>query len=220
MDKLIIAIDGLTGTGKSHLSKYLSDKLDITYIDSGLFYRAVMYKVITNNIKLNDFMGICKAAQTLKLVFENEKVMLDNADVTTQLRALDITNKVTNICKINALRRIINDRLKKYADDEKGVLIEGKDIGVNVLPDAGYKFFITADINARTARRHQDFLDLGQKIPIDKIEKELKLRDEFELRKNPAILKRAGNAEEVNTTNMILEEQVNYLYRLITNPQI
>jgi len=220
MDKLIIAIDGLTGTGKSHLSKYLADKLDITYIDSGLFYRAVMYKVIRNSIKLNDYMGICKAAQMMKLIFENDKVMLDDADVTTQLRALDITNKVTNICKINALRRIINERLKKYAEDENGVLIEGKDIGVNVLPDAGYKFFITADMNARTARRHQDFLDLGQKISKDKIDKELKLRDEFELRKNPAILKRAENAEEVNTTNMILEEQVIYLYRIITNTQI
>jgi cytidylate kinase len=156
----------------------------------------------------------------MKLIFENDKVMLDDADVTTQLRALDITNKVTNICKINALRRIINERLKKYAEDENGVLIEGKDIGVNVLPDAGYKFFITADMNARTARRHQDFLDLGQKISKDKIDKELKLRDEFELRKNPAILKRAENAEEVNTTNMILEEQVIYLYRIITNTQI
>jgi cytidylate kinase len=220
MDKLIIAIDGLTGTGKSLLSRYLSEKLDITYIDSGLFYRAVMFRLIRNNIKLNDDMGICKSAQTMNIVFAEDKVMLDDADVTSHLRALEITNKVTNICKINALRRIINGRLKKYAEDEKGVLIEGKDIGVNVLPDAGYKFYITADMSARTARRYQDFLDLGQKIQRDRIEKELKLRDEFELRKNPVILKRAENAEEVNTTNMILEEQVNYLYRVITNPQI
>ncbi|MCI0473970.1 MAG: (d)CMP kinase, partial [Ignavibacteria bacterium] len=78
MDKLIIAIDGLTGTGKSLLSRYLSEKLDITYIDSGLFYRAVMFKVIRNNIKLNDYMGICKTAQTMKLIFSDDKVMLDD----------------------------------------------------------------------------------------------------------------------------------------------
>jgi CMP/dCMP kinase len=218
MDKLTIAIDGLTGSGKSQLSKYLADKLDIIYIDSGLFYRSVMYKIIKNSIKMNDYMGICKTAKDMKLEFADEKVILDDADVSESLRALDITNKVTNICKISALRRIINDRLKKYGEDEKGVLIEGKDIGVNVLPDAGFKFYITADISARIARRYQDFLDLGQKIQKDKIEKELKLRDEFEIRKNPAILKRAENAMEVNTTNMILEEQVNYIYRIIINP--
>jgi cytidylate kinase len=218
MDKLTIAIDGLTGSGKSQLSKYLADKLDLTYIDSGLFYRAVMYKIIKNSIKTNDYMGICKAAQSMNLELAEDKVILDETDVTDALRTLDITNKVTNICKISALRRIINDRLKTYGEGEKGVLIEGKDIGVNVLPEAGYKFYITADVSARTARRYQDFLDSGQRIQKDKIEKEIKLRDEFELRKNPAILKRAENAVEVNTTNMILEEQVNYIYRIITNP--
>jgi cytidylate kinase len=104
-------------------------------------------------------------------------------------------------------------------DGETGMVMEGKDIGLTVFPKANFKFYLVSDMSARVARRHQDFLDFGQKIAKDKIEREIKLRDDMEIKKSPVILRKAENAIVVDTTNMIVEEQVNYLYRIITNPE-
>jgi CMP/dCMP kinase len=220
MDNLIITIDGPSGTGKSITARMLAEKLDVGYFDSGSYYRAITYAVLRGNIKQNDYNAICKTASSINLKFIDNTVLLNDKDITSELKALEITNKVSNISRINALRRMVNERLKKVADTSKGLIMEGKDTGVNVFPEANYKFYIISDLSTRVARRHQDFLDLGQKISKDKIEKELKLRDEMEMRKNPVILKKAEKAIEVDTTNMIIEEQVNYLYRIITNPDI
>ena len=106
----------------------------------------------------------------------------------------------------------------KYYDT--GFVIEGKDTGVDVFPNAQFKFYLVSDMSARIARRQQDFLDNGQKFSKEKIAKELKLRDDVEIKKAPAIVKKAKDAIKVDTTNMIVEEQVNYLYRIITNPEL
>jgi len=216
---LIIAIDGPSGTGKSITSQLLANKLGFRYIDSGSYYRAVTYFVLNNNIKLNDYLAICKAAQGIELKFTNETVTMNDVDMIANFKRLDVTNKVCQISKIGALRRIINEKLLKLNDSETGMVMEGKDIGISVFPKANFKFYLVSDISARVARRHQDFLDVGQKIAKDKIEREIKLRDDMEMKKNPVILRKADNAIVVDTTNMIVEEQVNYLYRIITNPE-
>lgn len=218
MENMIVTIDGPSGTGKSITSKMLAEKLDLMYFDSGSYYRAVTYAVLRNNIKQNDFNAICKLAAALDLEFIENTILLNKKDITPELKALEITNKVSHISRINALRRMASERLKKIKQENRGLLMEGKDIGVTVFPEAEFKFYLVSDISARIARRHQDFLDLGQKISKDKIEKELKLRDELETRKNPMVLRKADDAVVVDTTNMIIEEQVSYLYRIITNP--
>ena len=218
-ENLIIAIDGPSGTGKSITSQLLAGKLGFKYIDSGSYYRAVTYFVLNNNIKLNDYLAICKAAQNIELKYTNETVLLDDVDMLAVFKRLDVTNKVSQISKIGALRRIINEKLVKLNDGETGIVMEGKDIGINVFPKANFKFYLVSDMNARIARRHQDFLDVGQRIAKDKIEREIKLRDDMEMKKSPVILRKAENAIVVDTTNMIVEEQVNYLYRIITNPE-
>jgi len=216
---LIIAIDGPSGTGKSITSQLLANKLGFRYIDSGSYYRAVTYYVLNNNIKLNDYLAICKAAQGIELIFTNETVLIDDVDMLANFKRLDVTNKVSQISKIGALRRIINEKLIKLNDGETGMVMEGKDIGISVFPKANFKFYLVSDMSARVARRHQDFLDFGQKIAKDKIEREIKLRDNMEMKKSPVILRKAENAIIVDTTNMIVEEQINYLYRIITNPE-
>jgi cytidylate kinase len=218
-ENLIIAIDGPSGTGKSITSQLLANKLGFRYIDSGSYYRAVTYYVLNNNVKLNDYLAICKAAQVIELKFTNESVLQDEVDMITSFKRLDVTNKVSQISKIGALRRIINEKLIRLNDGSSGLVMEGKDIGIHVLPKANFKFYLVSDMSARVARRHQDFLDFGQKIAKDKIEREIKLRDDMEMKKSPVILRKAENAIVVDTTNMIVEEQVNYLFRIITNPE-
>ena len=218
-ENLIVAIDGPSGTGKSITAQLLADKLGFRYIDSGSYYRAVTYFVLNNNIKLNDYLAICKAAQGIELKYTNENVTMNDVDMIKNFKRLDVTNKVSQISKIGALRRIITEKLVKLNDGVTGMVMEGKDIGLTVFPKANFKFYLVSDMSARVARRHQDFLDFGQKIAKDKIEREIKLRDDMEMKKSPVILRKAENAIVVDTTNMIVEEQVNYLYRIITNPE-
>jgi len=218
-ENLIVAIDGPSGTGKSITAQLLANKLGFRYIDSGSYYRAVTYYVLNNNVKLNDYLAICKAAQGIELTFTNETVTMNDVDMIKSFKRLDVTNKVSQISKIGALRRIITEKLIKLNDGETGMVMEGKDIGLTVFPKANFKFYLISDMSARVARRHQDFLDFGQKIAKDKIEREIKLRDDMEMKKSPVILRKAENAIVVDTTNMIVEEQVNYLYRIITNPE-
>jgi cytidylate kinase len=218
-ENLIVAIDGPSGTGKSITAQLLAEKLGFRYIDSGSYYRAVTYYVLINNIKLNDYLAICKAAQGIELNYTNETVTMNDVDMIKNFKRLDVTNKVCQISKIGALRRIITEKLVKLNDGVTGLVMEGKDIGLTVFPKANFKFYLVSDMSARVARRHQDFLDFGQKIAKDKIEREIKLRDDMEMKKNPVILRKAENSIVVDTTNMIVEEQVNYLYRIITNPE-
>ena len=218
-ENLIITIDGPTGTGKSLAAKYLAEKLGFKYYDSGIFYRAVTYFVLKNRIKPNDYLAICRAAQDIKISIEDEKVLLNDEDVTGSLKNIEVTNKVSGISKIGKLRQILNQKIRALDDCTTNMIVEGKDIGADVFPKAKFKFYLVSDMSARIARRQQDFLDNGQKFSKDKIAREIKLRDDVEIKKAPAIVKKAQDAFKVDTTNMIVEEQVNYLYRVITNPE-
>lgn len=218
MDRLIVTIDGPSGTGKSLTAEMLSKKLELKYINSGDYYRAVTYIAFSNEIKPNDYHAICRLASGLDLKFEDNGIFYDNKNISDDIRTIDITAKVTSISRINALRRIVNDKLRLYGDSGR-LLMEGKDVGLNVFPDADFKFFLTSDMSARVARRRQEFLDRGHNIPKDKIEKELKYRDDLEIKKSNPILKKPDNAIIIDTSNMIIEEQVHYLYRYITDPE-
>lgn len=216
---LIITIDGPTGTGKSLAAKYLAEKLGYKYYDSGVFYRALTYFVLKNKIKLNDYLAICKAAQEIEIKIDEEKVLLNGEEVTSSLKDIEITNKVSGISKIGKLRQILNEKIKALDDGIINMVIEGKDVGAEIFPNAKYKFYLVSDMSARIARRQQDFLDSGLNFSKDKITREIKLRDDVEIKKAPAIVKKAHDAIKVDTTNMIVEEQVSYLYRIITNPE-
>ena len=175
--------------------------------------------MLKNRIKPNDYLAICRAAQDIKISIEDEKVLLNDEDVTGSLKNIEVTNKVSGISKIGKLRQILNQKIRALDDGTTNMIVEGKDIGADVFPKAKFKFYLVSDMSARIARRQQDFLDNGQKFSKDKIAREIKLRDDVEIKKAPAIVKKAQDAFKVDTTNMIVEEQVNYLYRVITNPE-
>lgn len=214
MRKMIIAIDGPSGTGKSTTAKMLAAKLNLHYIDSGAYYRTITYLVIKNNIKPNDIKKIDEIAMKCDITFKNDEIFLGDENITSQIRGLEVTNKVSSVSKIKSIRAIVNEKLRNYAT-KQGVVIDGRDIGTVVFPNADYKFYLTCDIKTRAHRRKQDFLDLGQKISLDKIILELQKRDEIDMKRQDAPLKKAEDAEEVDTTNMIIEEQVDYLYKKI-----
>ncbi len=219
MKKVVITIDGPTGTGKSTTAKLLANKLKFNYIDSGFFYRAITFLALKDNLKPNEIHKLSEIAKKINLEFKDDSVFLNGDNVTDVLKSFDITNKVASISKINQLRKIVNEKIKSY-EFEKGLVIDGKDMGTIVFPDADAKFFLICDFDTRVARRQQEFLDLGHKILKDKIALELKKRDELDLKQIDNKVKRSPDTIEVDTTNMIIEEQVDFLYRKILSLNI
>lgn len=214
MDNTIITIDGPSGTGKSTTARILAEKLNYLYIDSGAMYRAITLELIRNNIKPTDLKSIIDLTKAAEMKFDGEEFILNGKNITKEIRSLEVTNKVSNVSAIKELRKILVEKQRAFAK-ENNVVMDGRDIGTVVFPEAKYKFFLVCDLKVRAARRRQDFIDHGFKIPIEKIMIELKKRDQIDTTRKESPLRKAKDAIEVNTTNMIIEEQVNFLYRKV-----
>ena len=214
MENTIITIDGPSGTGKSTTARILAEKLNYLYIDSGAMYRAITYELIKNNIKPTDLKSIIELTKAADMKFDGEEFFLNGKNITKEIRSLEVTNKVSNVSAIKELRKILVDKQRAFAK-ENNVVMDGRDIGTVVFPEAKFKFFLVCDLKVRAARRRQDFIDHGFKIPVDKIMIELKKRDQIDTSRKESPLRKAKDAIEGNTTNMIIEEQVNFLYRKV-----
>ena len=214
MDNIIITIDGPSGTGKSTTARILAEKLNYLYIDSGAMYRAITYDLLKNNIKPTDLKSIVELTKAADMKFEGEEFFLNGKNVSAEIRSIEVTNKVSNVSAIKEIRKILVDKQRDFAK-ENNIVMDGRDIGTVVFPEAKFKFFLVCDLKVRAARRRQDFIDHGFKIPVDKIMIELKKRDQIDTTRKESPLRKAKDAIEVNTTNMIIEEQVNFLYRKV-----
>ena len=140
---------------------------------------------------------------------------LNGKNITKEIRSLEVTNNVSKVSAIKDIRKILVDKQREFAKDNN-VVMDGRDIGTVVFPDAKFKFYLVCDLKVRAARRRQDFMDSGFKFPIEKIMAELKKRDQIDSTRKESPLRKAKDANEVNTTNMIIEEQVNYLFRIVS----
>ena len=177
-------------------------------------YRAITFELIKNEIKPTDLKSIIDLTKAADMKFEGEEFFLNGKNITKEIRSLEVTNKVSNVSAIKELRKILVEKQRAFAK-ENNVVMDGRDIGTVVFPEAKFKFFLVCDLKVRAARRRQDFIDHGFKIPVDKIMIELKKRDQIDTSRKESPLRKAKDAIEVNTTNMIIEEQVNFLYRKV-----
>ena len=177
MEKIIVAIDGPSGTGKSTTARLLAEKLGFLYIDSGAMYRAITYELLANDVKPTDIKKILQLTQNSKMSFEGEEFILNGKNITKEIRSLEVTNKVSSVSAIKEIRKVLVDKQREFAKDTS-VVMDGRDIGTVVFPDANFKFFLVCDLKTRAARRRQDFIDHGLRIPIEKImvEQERKVR--------------------------------------------
>lgn len=214
MEKIVVAIDGPSGTGKSTTAKLLAERLSFLYIDSGAMYRAITFELLTNNVKPNDIKKILELTRNASLSFEGDEFFLNTKKVTKEIRSLEVTNRVSSVSSIKGIRKILVEKQREFTK-ENNLVMDGRDIGTVVFPDAKFKFYLVCDLKTRAARRQQDFLDHGLKISFEKIMLELQKRDEIDMSRKESPLHKAKDAIEVNTTNMIIEEQVNFLYRKI-----
>ena len=209
---MIIAIDGPAGAGKSTVAKILAKKLNFLYIDTGSMYRALTLKAIEEAIDIKDTTRLIQMAKTSRLDLMNNpdgsmKVILDGKDVSLSIRDPRITRLVSDLAKIKEIREVML-KLQRKLGRQRDSVLDGRDIGTVVFPDADKKFYIDADFKERVARRYKELKGLGQEITPEAIEADLKNRDTIDSTREFAPLKKADDAVYIDTTNLTIEEVV------------
>lgn len=210
-----IAIDGPAGAGKSTIAKIVASRLGIDYIDTGAMYRAFTYKLLCKNIDFNDEKTILKELEDTLIDFRENHIYLDGKIVDKQIRDNIINQNVSYIAKIKEIRDGMV-RIQRNIAQDKSIVMDGRDIGTVVLPNADYKFFIVASIEERARRRYKDLLEKGETtITLEQVKEELEKRDNIDSTREIAPLIKAEDAIKVDTTNQTIEESVDTILKII-----
>ena len=212
--KLIIAIDGPAGSGKSTTAKYLAKKLGIPYIDSGAMYRAVTWKILNRGVALSDKKAMVAIARKLRIRFAGKKVLADGHDVTKAIRTPELTKTVVHIAREPLIRREMVKKQRTLGKKE-GAVMEGRDIGSVVFPRADYKFYFDADIATRTFRRWRDLKRAGRPMPMSQVQKEIKERDKTDIERKAGALKVAKGARVLDTSGLTIPQTADKILAII-----
>jgi CMP/dCMP kinase len=210
-----IAIDGPSGAGKSTIAKNIAKKLSIEYIDTGSMYRALTLKTL--NLGLNPCLrdDVLDAMKNTTIDFNDNHIYLDGQNVDMDIRENIINNNVSYIAKIKEVREAMVDIQRQLAS-KKSVIMDGRDIGTVVLPEADYKFFITASIDERSNRRYKELLLKGEKdISFEQIKTEMIKRDEIDSTREISPLIKSEDAYVLDNTNKTIDECVNEIISIV-----
>lgn len=206
MKKIIVAIDGLAATGKSTLAKRLAKELNYTYINTGAMYRAITYYALENNLDQIDLISVLP---DLSIRFEEEnnlqKALLNDEDITNELHSMKVANQVSIIASIPKVREFLVDQQRKMGI-QKGIVMDGRDIGTVVFPEAECKFFLTANVEIRAQRRVDELHQLGNSASYDKVVENLVSRDNTDSNRDISPLTKALDAITVDVSELTLEE--------------
>ena len=208
MGKLTIALDGPAGSGKSTAAKAVAKQLNIQYLDTGAMYRAVGYDILKKGIdpldreKVESEMAVIDVK--ISFIDGRQLVMVDGVDVTDQIRTPDISKAASDVSAHPAVRYRMAD-LQRQTAEAYDLILDGRDIGTFVLPDARYKFYLTADPEERARRRMKDLNAQGIEKPVDELCREIKQRDYNDSHRALAPLKQAEDAVLIDSTNMTLD---------------
>jgi len=211
--KLIVAIDGPAGSGKSTSAILVAQKLGYLYIDTGAMYRAITYLALKKNFKSKEDIIRLAEKTDLKLDFGEgrTKVFADGKEITEDIRMPEINARVSEISKIETVRKILVQKQREMGSGNRGVVMEGRDIGTVVFPNADVKIFMTASIDERAKRRKKEYSEKGINVTLEDVKKNLLSRDEIDSGREVSPLTIADSAVEVNTSEVSIEEQVNII---------
>ncbi len=217
-NRISIAIDGPAAAGKSTVAKIVAEKLSYIYIDTGAMYRSLTYKAIKNKVNLEDEDTLIEMLLTTSIELLPSKtgqlVYLDQQDVTEAIRTSDVTNSVSIVSKHKRVREEMVRRQQAFAKGG-GVVMDGRDIGTHVLPDAEVKVFLLASVEERALRRHHENLQKGYESDLEKLKQEIARRDKIDSEREAAPLKKADDAIEIDTTSMTIQDVVETIMRLV-----
>ena len=216
----IIAVDGPAGSGKGTITKSVANKIGFAKLDTGALYRCVTLETINNKIDLNDISKIVDIARNMQVKFiknenlnELDYVFLNGKEVTKDIRSNEVNNIISNISTIKELRKEMLNIQRKMAENQNTIM-EGRDIGTVVFPNADLKIYLNADIEERAKRRYKENIEKGIDTTYEEVLNILKNRDKIDMEREVAPLKKAEDAIEIDSTNMTIEEVTNEIVRL------
>ncbi|MBH49736.1 MAG: cytidylate kinase [Candidatus Marinimicrobia bacterium] len=217
---MIIAIDGPAATGKSTTAIAVAEELGFTYLDTGAMYRAVTFSVIDRGISLDDkdSLKIFLNMLDINMYFDDKvfKVEINDRDVTGKIRDPEITSRVSEVSAVQEIRKAMVN-LQRQMVVGKNCVVEGRDIGTVVFPEADLKFFMVADVRVRAERRQKDLLVIGKNKNIGELEVDIKKRDNKDSSRTHSPLLKSDDAIIIDTSNLEFEEQVNLIIELTKN---
>lgn len=217
MKKIIITIDGYSACGKSTLAKQLANKLNYRFIDSGAMYRAITLYFLRNHIDWNNEKTTKAALKNINLSFKYNLVngrsdmYLNDENVETLIRDMLVSENVSAVAAIEPVRTFAVDQQKKMGE-EKGIVMDGRDIGTSVFPDAELKIFMTADPAVRVERRYKEMFEKKQPVTIEEIKNNLQMRDYIDTNREFSPLRKAADAIVLDNTNLTQEQQLDIAY--------
>ena len=211
MNKLVIAIDGPSGSGKSTVGKAIARRLGYLYIDSGAVYRAVGRKALDTSTPLEDAPAVARLARTAGIRLEGDpdhlQVLLDGRDVSEQIRLPDASHASSVVATISEVREAVVEKLREMAR-AGGVVMDGRDIGTKVFPDAQVKVFLDASLDVRARRRCEEERERGRDVTVDQIRAELETRDRRDRERTATPLEKAPDAVFLDTSELPLIEVI------------
>lgn len=217
MKKISIAIDGPAGAGKSTIAKEISRKLNYIYIDTGAMYRAIGLYYLNNKIDINDEKLINEMIDNIKIeityVDSLQQIILNGENVTNLIRTEEVSHAASVVSTYQKVREKLVSLQRELAESTN-VVMDGRDIGTVVLPNASVKIFLTASTEERAKRRYKELLEKGQNVDLESIKKDIEERDYRDMNRENSPLKQASDAILVDTSNMTIEEVINEIIKL------
>jgi cytidylate kinase len=220
MKKIVIAIDGNSGCGKSSTAKSIAKNLKYIYIDTGAMYRAVTLFFIKHKIDLKNKLDVEAALKQIDISFEynidtsKNETFLNGKNVEQKIREMEVSNLVSPVSEISQVRRKLVEQQRRLGG-ETGVVMDGRDIGTVVFPDADLKIFMTADLEVRALRRQLELEEKNTHVELEDVVENLKNRDIIDSSRDDSPLKKADDAYLIDTSNLTFDEQVNKILGLI-----
>lgn len=211
--KIVIAIDGYSGTGKSSTAKQVASRLGYNYIDSGAMYRAVTYHFLTKNIDFKKEDQLRIGLTECEISFDQSSILLNGQCIDHEIRTMAVNKNVSAVSAISEVRSKLVEQQRKMGE-KKGVVMDGRDIGTIVFPDAELKVFMTAEMNIRAERRRKELVNKGINESIEEIKSNLKERDHIDSTREDSPLKMADDAKEIDTTHLTLDQQIDEIVSL------
>lgn len=216
--KINVAIDGPAGAGKSTVAKQVADQLHYIYIDTGAMYRAITWKALQENIDAQDEEALAALLEQSKIRLEpgknGQKVYLDDEDVSSAIRIREVTNQASVVASHEKIRLGMLT-LQRDLARHSGVVMDGRDIGTHVLPDAEVKIFLSASIEERAQRRFKELQQKGQPITLAELMDEIRKRDKRDTERKIAPLRKADDALEIDSTGLTIDQVVQRIIQVV-----
>ena len=217
--RLIIAIDGPAGSGKSSTAKALAKQIEIPYIDTGAMYRALTFKAMEAGVSFEDIPSLVKLSKQVDIRFEGadpsmQKVFLDGKDVTEAIRQPELTKNVFHVAQEPLIRREMVKKQQALGRTTGGVM-EGRDIGTMVFPDADFKFYFEANSEIRAKRRYRELLQAGKKASIEIVAEDMKRRDDTDTSRKEGPLRKAKDAHVIDTSSLTIDETIDKILKVV-----